>query len=226
MKNLRISRSLPILALVLGILFSSCQDEEDPDQFEGSLEEIEEFLTPELTEIMTNLGLEINTGNTPPNIEGSYLAEALLLSSNVVGDKVGSRFSDAVLKFENQDNNNLSITFSYVQTIESGTGIGALISGNQNSFSAFLKVDATHGPEYATAQTAMVVSGKKTAEGITDFQWALFMLDNKGDSQYIANNTGRIFKELDNIAEKTTLSTPSGRLGKVWKSTSKTAIGR
>src|SRR5690606_41951598 len=94
-----------IFALMLETVFSSCQKEEEPDpKFTGSLDEIEEFLTPELTQIMLDLGLEINTGNTPPNIEGSYLGEVLLMDSNVPGDKIGNRFSDVVMKFENQDN--------------------------------------------------------------------------------------------------------------------------
>ncbi|GAB3223981.1 hypothetical protein J0A67_09950 [Algoriphagus aestuariicola] len=226
MKSQPISAAYPILALVFGILFSSCQKDEEPNQFTGSQEEIEEFLTPELTEIMTDLGLEINTGNTPPNIEGNYLAEAVLMSSSVAGDVPGKRFLDAVMKFENQNNKDLSVTFSYAQTIESGTGIGALIAGSQDSFSAILKVEGTHGTGSATAQLVMVISGKMTSEGIRDFQWALFMLDNKGDSQYIANNTGRVFKELDNIAEKTTLSIPSGRLAPGLESSRKSAIGR
>ena len=215
-----------IFALMLVTFFSSCEKEEDPEpQFTGSLDEIEEFLTPELTEVMSDLGLVINTGNTPPIIEGSYLGEIFLEETNVAGDIIGKRFSDVVMKFENQDNKDLSITFSYNQTVESGAGIGALIAGTQNSFSAFLKVDSSLGDEYATAQTAMVVSGKMTADGITDFQWALFMLDNKGESRYIANNTGRVFSEKDNIAKKTILSAPSGRLSPELKEMRKSATG-
>ncbi|GAA0878131.1 hypothetical protein GCM10009119_10990 [Algoriphagus jejuensis] len=226
MKNLSAPALYSILALFLGMSFTGCQNEDDPDQFTGSIEEIEEFLTPELTQIVTELGMEINTGNTPPNIEGNYLAEVVLMGSNISTDVIGHRFSDMVIKFENQNNEDLSITFSYKQSIESGLGIGALIAGSQDSFSAFLKVDVTHGADYPTAKSAMVISGTKTADGIKDYQWALFMLDNKGDSRYILNNTGRVFRELDNIARVTTQSIPSGRLAPETESPLKSAIER
>jgi hypothetical protein len=201
-----------IVAILVAVFFSSCEKDNEPDdRFTGTLDEIEEFFTPELVQVMTDMGLAINTGNTPPIIEGNYLAEPILMATNVSGDVIGQKFFDAAMKFENQNNTDLSLTFSYDQTVEKGNGIGALIAGTENSFSAFLKVDVSHGPDYATAQSAMVISGKMTTSGITDFQWALFMLDNKGESTYIENNTGRVFKEVDNIAKKT-LSAPSGRL--------------
>jgi hypothetical protein len=190
------------LTIIIAAFFSSCDDGNEPDnRFKGTLDEVKEFFTPELVQVMSDLGMNINTGNTPPNLEGNYLAEVLLMATNVSGDILGQRFDDTVMKFEDQNNSDLTITFSYDQSKEKGNGIGALIAGTENSFSAFLKVNVTHGPQYDSAQTAMVISGKMTNRGISDFQWALFMLDNKGESPYIANNTGRVFEERDDLAE-------------------------
>jgi hypothetical protein len=105
---------------------------------------------------MKGMGMEFNTGNTPPIIEGEYLVESILDATNIPSDVLGSSFIDAVLTFEEQDNKNLSVRFLYDQTIESGEGIGALIAGKNNLFSVLLKVSGeTHN---SPTQSAMVIS--------------------------------------------------------------------
>ena len=132
---------LLLLVLLSPFMITGCDKDEEPDdQFNGTIQSIEEFLTPELTDIMTELGMEFNTGNKPPMIEGEYFATPILEATNVANDKIGSPFADIIFQFEEQNNKELTVKFSYVQANESGEGIGALIAGKDNLFSALLKV--------------------------------------------------------------------------------------
>lgn len=199
MRNIMKKTRLLLLVLLSPFIITGCEKDEDPDdQFTGTIQSMEEFLTPELTDIMSGLGMEFNTGNTPPMIEGEYLTRPILDATNVPQDVIGSGFLDAVLKFEEQDNKNLSVKFSYDQTVESGEGIGALIAGNDNLFTVLLKVSGeSHN---SPAETAMVISGRLVPQGIEDFQWAVFMLENYGATNVIKNGEGRIFVDRNNLA--------------------------
>jgi hypothetical protein len=192
-----------LLVLWCPVILAGCdkdKDEEPDGQFTGTIQSIEEFLTPELADIMTELGMEFKTGNTPPSIEGEYLVESILDATNIPSDVLGSSFIDAVLTFEEQDNKNLSVKFSYDQTVESGEGIGALIAGNDNLFTVLLKV--TGASHNSPTETAMAISGRLVPQGIEDLQWAVFMLENYGATNVIENGQGRIFVDSDNLAER------------------------
>lgn len=185
--------------LLLNLFLTGCGEDEEPDdQFNGTIQSMEEFLTPELTEIMKELGMEFYTGNTPPNIEGQYLAIPILEATNIPTDVIGSTFLDAVLNFKEQNNSELSVKFSYKQANESGDGIGALIAGRDDLFSVLLKVSGQlNGSPY---ESVMVISGKLTSGGIESFKWALFSLENYGNAGILEKGQGRIFKERDNLA--------------------------
>jgi hypothetical protein len=206
-QNISIIKKVRLLLLILWcpVILVGCdrdKDEEPDGQFTGSIQSIEGFLTPELADIMTELGMEFNTGNTPPNIEGAYLTIPILEATNVSHDVIGSSFSNSVLKFEEQNNMGLSVKFSYTSTEESGEGTGALIAGKDNLFSVLLKVSGEN--HNSPAETAMVISGRLVPQGIENFQWAVFMLENYGSPHIIKNGQGRILVDKNNLAVKTT----------------------
>lgn len=193
---------LLLLVLLSPFMITGCDKDEEPDdQFNGTIQSIEEFLTPELTDIMTELGMEFNTGNKPPMIEGEYLVVSILEATNISHDVIGSSFEDAVLKFEEQNNKDLSVKFSYHQTEESGEGTGALIAGMDNRFTVLLKVsgESANSP----IESAMAISGRLVPQGIEDFQLAVFMLENYGATNVIENGQGRILVDRDNLAART-----------------------
>lgn len=64
----------------------------------------------------------------------------------------------------------------------------------------FLKVESEI--EGFIAEGIIIISGKMTAEGIYDYKFANFMLDNHGHTGFIPNNTGRIFEDEDGVAER------------------------
>lgn len=214
--------------LLLNLFLTGCGEDEGPnDQFSGTIQSIEEFLTPELTETMKELGMEFHTGNTPPNIEGDYLAIPILEGTNISYDLIGSQFFDAVFSFREQNNRELSVKFSYDQSnaqgtaSEKGEGIGALIAGKDDLFSVFLKVSGKLDNQ--PYESAMVISGKLTPTGINGFQWALFSLENYGNAAIIEKGQGRIFKDRDNLARRVQ---PNSRLGQSSPGDAKTFMER
>lgn len=172
-------------------------------QFDGSYQSIEQFVTPQLLQTMQDMGLQIHDGGTPPNLEGTYLmAPSKLQSSNRPGDVADSSFADLYMTFSNQDNSKHTVDFSYDQPSagESGVGTGTYVSGDGALFSSFMKQTTTYNGH--DAETIMIVSGKITAQGFTEVQQAVFMVNNGGYSGYIDNGQGRIFYDGDGLVEK------------------------
>ena len=197
-----------LLPLAMAALFfTGCSHDDDnyvpvqqaAHQFDGSLQSIEQFLTPQLLHSMQDLGVVFNTGSTPPDLSGDYLASILKLqASNITDDVIDTVFSDATLHFSNQDNQNHTVNFSYSQTSgEIGSGEGTLVSGNGNKFTALLNQKVYHDTEEADA--VLVITGTKTSTGITDFQLAFFVKDNHGNASFIPNDSGRIFYDADGL---------------------------
>lgn len=194
------------LVTVTAILaFVSCSKEDDLGNmgFDGSLSSIEDFYTPELVRALDSLGFQMNLGNKPPKIEGTYHVKPMLLkSSTVPGDVVGSQFNNYELTFSNQDNGKLTIDYFGDQGVEIDEGYGSFISGENDKFSVFLITTSNIGS--FTADSAISLSGRIVEGGIENVQMAFVMLDNKGNEGgvFIGNNTGRIVYDSDYFSEK------------------------
>ncbi len=196
---------LRIVALTAILAFASCSKEEDSADmgFDGSLTSIEDFYTPELVRALDSLGFEMNLGNKPPKIEGTYHVKPMLLkSSSVPGDIVGSQFNNYEVTFSNQDNGKLTIDYFGDQGVEIDEGYGSFISGENDKFSVFLITTSDIGSY--TADSAISLSGRIVEGGIENIQMAYVMLDNKENEGgvFIGNNTGRIVYDSDYFSEK------------------------
>lgn len=196
---------LRIVALTAILAFASCSKEEDSADmgFDGSLTSIEDFYTPELVRALDSLGFEMNLGNKPPKIEGTYHVKPMLLkSSSVPGDIVGSQFNNYEVTFSNQDNGKLTIDYFGDQGVEIDEGYGSFISGENDKFSVFLITTSDIGSY--TADSAISLSGRIVEGGIENIQMAFVMLDNKDNEGgvFIGNNTGRIVYDSDYFSEK------------------------
>src|SRR5690554_1874302 len=103
MKQLKL---LSILFVVAACI-TSCSKDDDTDNsgFDGSIDEIENFYTPELLVALDTLGFNLNIGNTPPIIDGTYLANPVVLTkSNRNNDIIGQVYADLEMTFSNQNN--------------------------------------------------------------------------------------------------------------------------
>jgi len=198
-----------ILVLILLILCSCTRSgDNSPEEivppvpqptFDGSLSDIEKYYTPELVEALHNLGFVIHTGSKPPEIEGIYeIAPSVIQASTTGIDSIGQRLSDQTLTLSNQNNDSLTIDFKIAGNGQTSLGKGSFISGNDDTFSIFIKSE-TQNEGYIAVETATAITGITSETGILNFQFAGLMLDDKSDpdNQYIENNTGRLIYDSD-----------------------------
>jgi hypothetical protein len=190
------------VSLLFVSVLSCSSDDDSNGGFDGSLSDIQNFVSPELYNIMTNLGLVIHTGNTPPMLQGGYYMQPCVLSaSNIETDNIGSNFAAQTFYLTNMNLSNLTIDYNGAGGSQSDDGSGSFISGSGNNFSIFLTITSViSGYE---ADTLYVLSGTDTGDGFVDFQLAVFMKDNFGNpgGVFIENNKGRIFVDGDNLVE-------------------------
>jgi hypothetical protein len=192
MKKLFAIFSPALIACLL--LFTSCDDTTTTNELSAEIKNIVPDAT--LTKI-TDLGMPIFKGNAPTNLVNYFKASPFVLkASNRSSDNIGSTYSDYVFYLHNQDNAKLSITLDYQNGPEAGTGLGGFISGNGNDFSVFVKVRSTNSSS-GYADMIHIISGTMTSTGIKNMYFANFMLDNFGNSGWIANGEGRILYDSD-----------------------------
>lgn len=198
------------LIAIVFLLFISCEEEDVADgvgEFDGSIASVEQFFTPEIVDALNDLGFIINSGDNPPNIEGTFLAAPfVLVDSSVPGDSAaGTQFYDVLITFLHQDLNGVLTIDATTETIgidETTNGSGSFVSGSGNKFTAYIKSEAMLNGSNATV--AIAISGTITATGINNLLFANLMLDDKGDplDALIPNNTGRFLADANLFSEK------------------------
>ena len=186
-----------ISAVAFMLLFTSCEELFKKDSTNELSTEIKNIVPDATLKIITDLGMPINKGSSPTNLVNYFKVTPFVLkASNRSSDNIGSTYSDYVFYLHDQDNAKLSIKLDYKNGPESGTGLGGFISGNGNDFSVFIKVRSTNSSG-TYADLIHIISGTMTSTGIKNLYFANFMLDNFGNSGWIANEEGRIFWDSD-----------------------------
>jgi hypothetical protein len=200
-----------LLAILLGT--SSCKKKDvAPD---GLSQDIRNFVPDSTLNQLKAMGFSLYEGRNPPDLEGIYLATPRTLYSTSVPDDSyapGTRFADQKLKVYGQDNQTLQASLDFKefgiqggQLLGQSLGAGAFLAGTDASFTLFIKSEGylLFNDNLDTARYTLldVYSGKRTSNGIQEFNNALLMLDDHGDpyDQLIPVNTGRLFK--DELAE-------------------------
>ncbi len=188
-----------------GMLVVGCKkdDKDDKDKETGLPTEVKNFVPDSILTKIKDLGMPINEGNTPPNIENSYLARPFILkASNRPGDPVGMQFYDYRVKFYAQNNEKRTIKCDYVNGSEQGKGLGSYVSGKDGAFTVFSEMDVTNGAD--SAKIVLILSGTLIEGGIKDLYYANFMLDNYGNlhHNFIENGEGRVIYDSDGMSEK------------------------
>jgi hypothetical protein len=147
--------------------------------------------------------MTIYRGNTPPNIENSYLVNNnILISSNLDEDKEGSKFLDEYIRFINQSKLNV-VTFESIQGNSTSTSNSVSISGTYNNFTAYFTETTMSKEDNYTCKTTTVISGELTSAGIKNFTYAFLMLEkNDPNTKLVPIGTIRVFKDSDGLAAK------------------------
>ncbi len=208
----------PFFLLLIGCLLGlgACKKEKmAPD---GLSQDIKKFVPDSTLNKLRAMGFPINEGKNPPSLEGIYLASPRNLVSTSVPDdsyQPGARFADQKLKVYAQNNQALTASLDFKefstqngQLLGKSLGKGAFLAGNDASFTLFIQSEGyllSNNNQDTSRYTFLdVYSGVVTTKGIQKFNNALLMLDDHGDpyDELIPINTGRLFKDGDELAEK------------------------
>ena len=130
---------------------------------------------------------------------------------------------DMYVSFSDQNNSTLTVNVDYSLQAEgpwwttitmSSSGPGSFIVGEGDKFTVFL--DGTREQSGYTAKTVEVFSGEISDAGIKDYQWAVIMVDDRGDplGQWIENGEGYLKKDSDGVSPKVSLGTRSSKVSK------------
>lgn len=163
--------------------------------------QIQDIIPTPYLDSLKKLGLNINTGISPINVEGYYAVNPLLLlSTNIPNDfKIGHRFTDARLKLSNQDEN-FSIKLigkNFLAT--SDTSIVTAISGIDKDITIYGKVKSFKNGK--TADFAIIISCTLENKTFKNFKYGLICTSNKNpssDANFIKEGQGRVIHESDN----------------------------
>jgi len=167
---------------------------------DGLPPEIHDIIPPEIFEKFEELGIEINAGHNPPNIEGKFkVSPYVLVKSNFKDNyKPGYTFADMLITFSNQNSTNQTVICDYINGNEEGNGLGALISGNGNKFSVFVKTNGTIGGY--PYSVVYIYSGEITPTGIKNFYIAGIVTKEAPSS--IKVGQGRLIYDKDGFSER------------------------
>ena len=164
----------------------------------------QDFIPPEILEEIRANGQPIFEGLNPPDVTGRYRISPLeLVRSNFPDNNRPDRFGDELIEFSGLDKEQLLLKVSLEQGGNVGEGFGSFISGSENNFTIYVRVDNTDNKGHTTLRTR-VYSGTVTNNDITNLYTSLFMINDQGDpnGEYIENGNGRLFKDGDGYSER------------------------
>ena len=148
--------------------------------------------------------IPIYSGVTPPNMEGEYVSapHALIYESYADNPDSLQFYSDRYLGFiyANKQMNFYGKQYDsasrvYVEEIQ----YGVKITGSDDNFTCYYVVDGYVQGFYA--QQSFIFSGKKTPQGLENFHVAVILLENSGHPNMYPNNSYRVLKDYDGLAE-------------------------
>ena len=187
-----------LIVFLILILFSSCALYDLLFPSEEDLI-VGEMLDDDQLDILRDLGMPINSGDSPPDIEGYYLTDDL----DCVEDTTGVYLQNLYYNWHFYDQSGNEIKVSYFNDgSDYANGQGSFIFGEGNDFTIYVEVDGNDsGVSYTQVS---LFSGTLTSEGIEDFTEGFIMTDKIGDYDSILMdvNEARIYEEGDGLAEE------------------------
>lgn len=198
-QNLHDMKQLFCFCLLSILLNSCCKDYSDliPGQ---------DFIPEDILQAIEDNGQIIYNGYTPPALQGRFfMSPSVLVNSNFADIlSPGHQFVDNTIEFSDFDAKTLTLKVKINEgNILVGEGYGSFISGQDNHFTVYVKVEAKDNKGHELLETE-VYSGTLEPNGIRNLQRSLFMIDDKGDpnNDYIENGQGRLIVDKDGFSEK------------------------
>lgn len=188
------------------IYVMSCTKDAQPEEQkakEVQQEKIEQIIPPQYLDTLRKLGLNINEGTNPPNIEGIFNASSLyLLTSNIVGDYEGKLFSGTLIKLYNYKPSTFSIDLLAKNLVGlNDTSSMTIVSGSGNKFSVYGKIKSNIGEAYA--YFGILISAELVDGNLHNLRYGMVNIDNThGEGTFIKQGLARIVKDHDHVSER------------------------
>ena len=151
--------------------------------------------------------MPIYSGNTPPNIEGSYLLNPLTVVYDETGHyHVGKVISDMFIRFSGQNVTQNTLSYDMKQGNSTGNSDKVVILGKGNQFTAFfIETGTSMG---ISTKAANIYSGTVTATGLKDITFGYIFIEKGVDPNHDLMDVGkvRIFKDGDRMSDPTSWS--------------------
>ena len=207
-----------ILLLILGAIAISIyffSNKENPE-IEGLPTEVSKSLTEKDLEELEEQDFKIHYGLTPPDIEGIYIANSLVIDYDKNNPKAAGspRASRQEYFFDQTSDNKVTKESTSLERRFIRVGEVGYLSGSKNCFS-FFDIGETNSDYGCMVTTAEIVSGCLDAENnIEDYQIAVLMLEHNSKilCEYLPkvfNTTPpilpgniRLVSERDGLAER------------------------
>lgn len=158
--------------------------------------EVKAFLSDENLQKLDEAGMNIYTGDNPPNIEGTYIFKDVVIKY----DPKGENFPLLTYYYTFKDQSGKTVNFSHRSEktvkgeVDLAQGRGVFISGEGNCFSVYLDNDETIGE--CKFKSAQVFSACKDSKGLIDMDngtlWT-YRGDKCDENEYVPAGYLRIF---------------------------------
>nr|WP_067059717.1 hypothetical protein [Mucilaginibacter sp. L294] len=204
MKNILLKAiSTGILSIATLTYFSGCK-KDGPSNETILKNRISDVIPQKYLDTLKKLQFPINDGTNPPNMEGAYFANHLILkASNLPSDVIGNQFHDAKFKLFDQSIKDFGISLigEHFLTLND-TSIVTAISGSGNNFTVYGKVKSTTGTK--SAIFAIIISGTKDGNNIKNYTEGLINIDNSngGTGVFLPEGKARIVYDSDLVSER------------------------
>lgn len=214
-----------IIALFVMATFSSCESEvsflelaeSQGFAFTGSTQSIQELIGLDAYQKLTqDLGIIVNTGDTPPNINGNYPIWEVEIAADIADPgNVGTIVTDSFIHINllNQNNDDLTIDYRgfFLEVGPDGAPLGGddiflfeeeiegerYLSGNSTTgaFTIFgrVRVDANR-------VDVIAISGIRTATGVNNLEYGYVVYDT-GNPDTGTIIGGQTYRDFDSVSD-------------------------
>ncbi|WDF54931.1 hypothetical protein [Mucilaginibacter sp. KACC 22063] len=212
---MKTSLKLPAFLMLFVLAFAACKkDKKDDNTPTGPLgpnypQALNNIVTPAIIDSLKKNGMVINSGLTPPSINGIYLFSPAYCTFDNSGDnRKGYIFDDYKLQFQNQNSTQYTVNLAY-KDVQSGGDAAAdnnatYIAGQNNLFTVFAQSKgATKGINYVTLD---VISGQVDAGAMKNLIWSHYLVSKDADplNMIIPVGSTRIFTDKDGSSDSQT----------------------
>jgi hypothetical protein len=176
---------LKFLILATFFAFFSCEkDVSEPDTTKGFTENFLNIMTPDKINELKKAGVPINEGIDPPALDGVFRGKLKVINSSEnsrIGINLSYDLYHQFSKFEPKSKTCLiewrELNNGKVRTFGGGGG-EYVMSGSNNKFTIIGYEDFINIDDEITFYLTSY-SGEITSNGIKDFMWGRFLLDDK-----------------------------------------------